>query len=86
MGVGFILGGFCPGTSLVAVASLKVDGWFFFSAPLWGCLSSVNRSPIQRLLLLLLHGAFHPPRVVGNLHRRHRGPHRPDGVGRLLGG
>jgi len=36
MGVGFILGGFCPGTSLVAVASLKVDGWFFFLGTLLG--------------------------------------------------
>jgi rhodanese-related sulfurtransferase len=30
MGAGFIIGGFCPGTSLVAVATLKVDGIFFF--------------------------------------------------------
>ena len=29
MGVGFILGGYCPGTSLVSVATLKVDGMFF---------------------------------------------------------
>ena len=29
MGVGFIIGGFCPGTSLVAAATLKVDGIFF---------------------------------------------------------
>jgi rhodanese-related sulfurtransferase len=29
MGVGFIVGGFCPGTSLVAAATLKVDGIFF---------------------------------------------------------
>ena len=29
MGVGFILGGFCPGTSLVAASTLKVDGVFF---------------------------------------------------------
>ena len=36
MGVGFILGGFCPGTSLVAVASLKLDGWFFFAGTLLG--------------------------------------------------
>ncbi|MFO8174602.1 MAG: rhodanese-like domain-containing protein [Gemmatimonadota bacterium] len=36
MGVGFILGGFCPGTSLVAVASLKLDGWFFFAGTLAG--------------------------------------------------
>ncbi len=29
MGVGFIVGGFCPGTSLVAVATAKIDGFFF---------------------------------------------------------
>ena len=29
MGAGFILGGYCPGTSLVSVATLKVDGMFF---------------------------------------------------------
>lgn len=29
MGVGFILGGYCPGTSLVSVATLKLDGAFF---------------------------------------------------------
>jgi len=30
MGVGFIVGGFCPGTSIVALASFKIDGLFFF--------------------------------------------------------
>jgi len=29
MGVGFIIGGFCPGTSLVAAATMKIDGIFF---------------------------------------------------------
>ena len=29
MGVGFIVGGFCPGTSLVAASTLKIDGMFF---------------------------------------------------------
>jgi hypothetical protein len=29
MGVGFIVGGFCPGTSIVALATLKIDGVFF---------------------------------------------------------
>jgi rhodanese-related sulfurtransferase len=29
MGVGFIVGGFCPGTSLVGAATLKLDGVFF---------------------------------------------------------
>lgn len=29
MGVGFIVGGFCPGTSIVALATFKIDGFFF---------------------------------------------------------
>ena len=29
MGIGFILGGYCPGTSLVSAATLKIDGMFF---------------------------------------------------------
>jgi rhodanese-related sulfurtransferase len=29
MGIGFIIGGFCPGTSLVAASTLKIDGLVF---------------------------------------------------------
>jgi hypothetical protein len=36
MGVGFIIGGFCPGTSLVSMATLKVDGLFFVLGSLFG--------------------------------------------------
>jgi rhodanese-related sulfurtransferase len=36
MGVGFIVGGFCPGTSLVAMATGKVDGLFFVIGVLTG--------------------------------------------------
>jgi len=36
MGVGFVVGGFCPGTSLVAAATLKVDGIFFVAGVLFG--------------------------------------------------
>ena len=36
MGVGFIIGGFCPGTSLVAVATAKLDGIFFTLGGLFG--------------------------------------------------
>ena len=39
MGVGFILGGFCPGTSLVALATAKVDGLFFVLGVLFGIFS-----------------------------------------------
>lgn len=36
MGVGFVVGGFCPGTSLVAAATLKVDGILFVAGALTG--------------------------------------------------
>ena len=45
MGVGFIVGGFCPGTSLVAVSVFKIDGLFFAFGSLFGILlfgESVN--------------------------------------------
>ncbi len=29
MGVGFVIGGYCPGTSLVAASTLKLDAFFF---------------------------------------------------------
>jgi rhodanese-related sulfurtransferase len=36
MGFGFIIGGFCPGTSLVAAATAKIDGVFFVLGVLFG--------------------------------------------------
>lgn len=36
MGFGFIIGGFCPGTSIVAAATLKIDGMFFVLGALFG--------------------------------------------------
>lgn len=36
MGVGFVLGGFCPGTSLVGAATLKIDGMLFVLGGLVG--------------------------------------------------
>ncbi len=36
MGVGFIIGGFCPGTSIVALATLKIDGIFFALGTIFG--------------------------------------------------
>ena len=38
MGVGFILGGYCPGTSLVSVATLKIDGMYFLLGHIAGVL------------------------------------------------
>lgn len=36
MGVGFIIGGFCPGTSLVSAATFRIDGIFFVLGGLTG--------------------------------------------------
>jgi rhodanese-related sulfurtransferase len=36
MGVGFIVGGFCPGTSIVAAATAKIDGIFFLLGAFFG--------------------------------------------------
>lgn len=36
MGVGFIVGGFCPGTSVVAASTLKIDGVFFLLGVFFG--------------------------------------------------
>jgi rhodanese-related sulfurtransferase/uncharacterized membrane protein (DUF485 family) len=36
MGIGFIVGGFCPGTSLVGMATGKIDGLFFVLGGLFG--------------------------------------------------
>ncbi|MFW5709437.1 MAG: YeeE/YedE thiosulfate transporter family protein [Chloroflexota bacterium] len=36
MGVGFIIGGFCPGTSLVSAATGKIDGIFFVLGVFFG--------------------------------------------------
>ena len=36
IGVGFIIGGFCPGTSIVGVATGKIDAFFFIGGILTG--------------------------------------------------
>jgi hypothetical protein len=36
MGAGFIIGGFCPGTSVVAASTLKIDGMVFLAGALLG--------------------------------------------------
>jgi len=38
MGLGFVIGGFCPGTSIAAVAIGKVDAWFFVGGTFLGVL------------------------------------------------
>lgn len=45
LGVGFIIGGYCPGTSLVAVATFKVDGLFYSLGVLLGLAIFGETSP-----------------------------------------
>ena len=65
MGVGFVVGGFCPGTSLVAASTLKVDGMFFLGGRAHRRLAlRGDGGELPPLLALLVHGALHAPRVA----------------------
>jgi hypothetical protein len=46
LGVGFIIGGFCPGTALIASATLKLDGMFFLGGLLAGIFIFGEVSPL----------------------------------------
>ena len=46
LGVGFILGGYCPGTSLVAASTLKLDGMAFVAGVAAGLLAFAETSPM----------------------------------------
>jgi rhodanese-related sulfurtransferase len=48
MGVGFILGGYCPGTSICAAAIGKVDGMFFVGGGLLGVLAFGEGYPLYK--------------------------------------
>jgi hypothetical protein len=36
LGVGFVIGGYCPGTSIVAASTGKIDGYFFIGGVMMG--------------------------------------------------
>jgi hypothetical protein len=57
MGVGFILGGYCPGTSICAAAIGKVDGLFFIGGGLLGVLAFGEFHP--------LYGGFYESTSLG---------------------
>ena len=46
MGVGFILGGYCPGTSVCAAAIGKIDGMFFIGGGMLGVLAFGELYPL----------------------------------------
>jgi hypothetical protein len=45
LGMGFILGGYCPGTALVSAATLKLDGLFFVLGVAFGAFVFVEALP-----------------------------------------
>ncbi len=55
MGLGFVSGGFCPGTSLCGVAIGKIDAWFFVGGIYIGIFSF---SELYTLFEPLYNGAF----------------------------
>ncbi len=52
MGLGFIIGGFCPGTSACAAATGRIDGWFFIGGSLLGIFAFTETYPIIKDLYL----------------------------------
>jgi len=52
MGAGFIIGGFCPGTSVVAAASGKLDGWAFVFGSGLGIFAFIEGYPLVKDLMI----------------------------------
>ena len=46
MGIGFVIGGYCPGTSLVASATGKLDGMMYVAGALFGMLVFAESFPL----------------------------------------
>ncbi|HET8725727.1 MAG TPA: YeeE/YedE thiosulfate transporter family protein [Anaeromyxobacteraceae bacterium] len=66
MGVGFVIGGFCPGTSLVAASTLKVDGILFLAGALVGVfLFGETVAGFQTFWLSSYMGRFTLPELLG---------------------
>ena len=52
MGVGFIIGGFCPGTSVVSAASGRLDGWAFVFGGGLGIFAFIESYPLLKDLMM----------------------------------
>lgn len=48
LGFGFVIGGYCPGTSIVAVATGKIDALFFVAGVMFGVLAIGEAFPLVR--------------------------------------
>jgi hypothetical protein len=66
MGVGFVIGGFCPGTSLVGAATLKLDAMFFVAGALTGVwLLGESVASFEPFWLSSYYGRFTLPEWLG---------------------
>ena len=48
LGFGFVIGGYCPGTSMVAIATGKIDALFFVGGVLFGVFAIGEAFPLVR--------------------------------------
>ncbi len=48
LGIGFVVGGYCPGTSMVAIATGKIDALFFVAGVMFGVLAIGEAFPLVR--------------------------------------
>lgn len=71
LGAGFIIGGYCPGTSLVAAMSGKIDAWLFLGGIFVGSLGYTIIYDVMAPFAestamgkILLHEFFHIPSAV----------------------
>jgi len=48
LGFGFVIGGYCPGTSMVAIATGKIDALFFVAGVLFGVFAIGEAFPLVR--------------------------------------
>src|SRR3972149_2606461 len=79
MGVGFIVGGFCPGTSLVAAATAKLDGGFF----VLGADTGIVVLGIILMALFVFFAAERVERLFGNKEVEHAPQWRYGAAGAL---
>ena len=85
MGVGFIVGGFCPGTSVVAAATLKLDGIIFVLGGLFGVWAfGESVGSFEGFFLLLLLWSLDPLRLAGNCPWSRGFVGDPHGLGHVL--
>ncbi len=70
MGIGIIIGGYCPGTSLVSSTALKKDAWFFV---LGGLVGTFLFSETERLFHYFYNSSFYGRVTLMDVFHTHAG-------------